>query len=206
MKHFDFHCFSDRRRRNIRWGHGFWHSLYLLFVDQVFLKFVFFRLNVLTILALRNWFCLFSFSFSAIFQIIQSIRMGMWVPVFFTCPALHLNEIFLGDWIQSEGGNPLCGQKVVCWAGSSVQFYMTLSHMFTVSLDEGNTCFSTEPLLLLKHLMIFIIFICDWWLPWSISLFNRVCVSLFQINAKHIWIMPHKSFAFLKAVQNLFKY
>lgn len=53
------------------------------------------------------------------------------------------------DWTQSEGR--LEGLSLVCWAGSSVQNYMTLSHMFTVSLDEGNTCFSTEPFLLLTY-------------------------------------------------------
>ncbi len=71
-------------------------------------------------------------------------------------------------------------------------------HKFTVSLDEGSTCFSTKPLWLSTHFIIFVIFICDWWLPWSISLFNRVCVNLFQINGKHIWIMTQMRFAFSK--------
>lgn len=27
--------YSDHKKRNIQWAHGFWHSLYLWFVDQV---------------------------------------------------------------------------------------------------------------------------------------------------------------------------
>lgn len=158
LKHFNFHCFSDRRRRNIRWGHGFWHSLYLLSVDQVILKFCFiYVLIAIPVYVLINWFGRFSFLFSAIFQIIQSIRMGMWVPVSFTHPVVHLEWDSSCDWTQSEGR--LEGWSLVCWAGSSVQNYMTLSHMFTVSLDEGNTWFSTEPFLLLTSYSFYHIYV-----------------------------------------------
>jgi len=110
--------------------------------------------------------------------------------VLFTYPALHLNEIVrvIGYKLKEDWKVEVVlgvGQRLVCWAGSSVQNYMTLSHMFTVSLDEGNTCFSTEPFLLLTSYL-FVIDDCH-----DLFLYlNCVCVSLFQINVKHFWIMP----------------
>lgn len=105
----------------------------------------FFRINVLIaipVCVIKNWLCHFSFLFSAIFQIIQSIRMGMWVPVF---------HIWMRLFVWSDTG----GLKSSVWVrGLYAELDLVYKttwhcHTFTVSLDEGNTCFSTEPFLLL---------------------------------------------------------
>lgn len=148
MKHFPLYCFSDRRRRNIRWGHGFWHSLYLLSVDQVILKFFLIKCaDCYSCLCNNKLIPSFSFLVFSNFSDNSKYPNGNVSPSVVHTPCRTPEWDSSCDWTKSEGR--LEGWSLVCWAGSSVQNYMTLSHMFTVSLDEGNTCFSTEPFLLL---------------------------------------------------------